>query len=135
MSIETVIQFSIGELSRRTSVNIETIRYYEKIDLLPIAARGANGHRLYDQEAQRKLQFIRRGRDLGFSIDDIRSLMGIDERPITCGEVNKITEKHLLTVQSKIERLQSLQRTLLKAAKNCDQPENQECPIIDALLE
>jgi len=133
MSIETVIHFSIGELSRRTSVNIETIRYYEKIDLLPIAVRGANGHRLYNHATQRKLQFIRRGRDLGFSIDDIRSLMGIDERPITCGEVNKITAKHLISVQSKIDRLQSLQRTLLKAVENCDQLDKEDCPIIDAL--
>ncbi|MBL4616410.1 MAG: helix-turn-helix domain-containing protein [Robiginitomaculum sp.] len=135
MSVGTVMQFSIGELSRRTSVNIETIRYYEKIGLLPIAPRSYKGHRLYDNDLQRKLQFIRRGRKLGFSIDDIRSLIGIDERPITCGEVNKITAKHLITVQLKIDQLRSLQQTLLKAAKKCDQPDKKKCPIIDALSE
>ncbi|MCF6293624.1 MAG: MerR family DNA-binding protein [Robiginitomaculum sp.] len=135
MNISTNLQFGIGELSRRASVNIETIRYYEKIDLLPTAKRSFNGHRIYNISTQRKLQFIRRARELGFSIDDIRSLIGIDERPVTCGEVNKITAKHLINVQLKIDRLQSLQQTLLQAAESCEQLDKKDCPIIDALSE
>ncbi|MFQ5564374.1 MAG: MerR family transcriptional regulator [Parvularculaceae bacterium] len=88
-------RLTIGRLSRHVGVNIETIRYYERAGLLPAPDRTEGGHRVYDKDAALRLNFIKRGRALGFSLDDIRSLPGLDEGAPTCGEVMSLTQKHL----------------------------------------
>jgi DNA-binding transcriptional MerR regulator len=94
---------SIGQLSELTGVNIETIRYYEKIGLLPPASRAANGRRVYRAVEHRVLAFVRRSRELGFSLNDIRALLrlgGPDKA--SCREVREIAAHHLADIRARI---------------------------------
>lgn len=127
-------EFSIGKLSRRTGCNIETIRYYEKAGLLPAPPRTAGGHRLYDGEHARRLGFVRRSRELGFSLDEIRALLDLaDGEELDCGEVKAITLRHLREVKEKIRDLKKLERTLTRISGACEGGIAPACPILDAL--
>ncbi len=125
---------SIGPLSRRTGCKIETIRYYERIGLMPVPPRTAGGHRSYGNDHERRLKFIRRCRELGFSIDEIRVLLGlVDGGDYTCGEVKSVTDRHLEQLRQKITDLRKLERTLKTIGAACDGGRVPDCPIIDAL--
>ncbi len=125
--------FSIGRLSGETGVNIETIRYYERIGLIAKPPRSEGGRRLYDPSASRRLGFIRRARELGFSIDEIRTLIAVSLGKGRCADVHALTVKHLADVRAKIQDLRKLERTLAKTAERCARDASPECPIIDAL--
>lgn len=125
--------FTIGVLSTDTGVKVETIRYYEKIGLLPAPARSGGGYRLYDPASRDRLAFIKRSRELGFSLDDIRALLGIDQGPPTCRDVQRVTIDHLERVRFKIADLKKLERTLSEVAARCEGGVTPECPIIDSL--
>lgn len=124
--------FAIGRLSEEAGVNIETIRYYERIGLMAKPPRSDGGRRLYDQVAARRLSFIRRARELGFSIGDIRTLLSMSRGPGGCADVHALTVRHLNVVRAKIADLKRLERTLAGTAERCarDAP---DCPIIEAL--
>jgi len=126
-------EFTIGRLSTETGANIETIRYYERIGLLATPMRSSGGRRLYDQSASRRLGFIRRARELGFSIDDIRALLVVSGGDGRCADVHALTVRHLGDVRAKISDLRRLERTLAKTAERCARDAQPECPIIDAL--
>jgi len=125
--------FSIGRLSGETGVNIETIRYYERIGLMAKPPRSGGGRRLYDSAASRRLGFIRRARELGFSIDEIRALIAMSSGKGRCADVYALTVQHLSDVRAKIADLKKLERTLAKAAERCVRDVSADCPIIDAL--
>lgn len=125
--------FSIGELSKRTAVNIETVRYYEKIGLLPKAPRTEGGHRLYQEGHMKRLIFIRRSRELGFTLDEIRNLLGLVEGGDACGKVKDAAEAHLKDIRRKISDLRRMERTLAETAALCEGGDTPKCPIIDAL--
>ncbi len=128
--------FSIGALSGRSGVNVETIRYYERIGLLPSPPRTEGGHRLYRGEHLKRLAFIRRSRELGFSIDEIRALLDlVDSGEYTCGEVKSMTDAHLENVRRKIADLRRLERTLAGISSQCEGGAVPECPVIDALCD
>ena len=123
-----------GELAKRSGCHIETVRYYEKIGLLPPPARSEGGHRLYKIDDQRRLRFVLRGRELGFSIDELRSLLSlVDSKSYTCGQVQALTVDHLQTVRLKIADLHRLEATLAKISDECSGDAVPDCPIIDAL--
>ena len=123
-----------GELAKRSGCHLETVRYYEKIGLLPPPERSAGGHRLYKGDDQRRLRFILRSRELGFSIDEIRSLLSlVDSRTYTCGEIHDLTINHLSSVQQKIADLKRLKHTLAQISNECSGGAVPDCPIIDAL--
>lgn len=125
---------SIGALSQRTGCNIETIRYYERIGLMPSPPRTAGGHRSYGSLHQRRLGFIRRCRELGFSIEEIRVLLGlVDGGNYTCGEVKAVTDRRIDDVRRKIADLRKLRSTLEKIGVACAGGRVPQCPIIDAL--
>lgn len=126
-------EVSIGELSRRSGVNIETIRYYEKIGLLPAPPRTEGGHRLYTDDHLKRLTFIRRSRELGFTLDGIRNLLGLVEGGCTCGEVKDTALTHLKDIRRKIADLRRMERTLTETATRCEGGNTPDCPIIDAL--
>lgn len=129
-------EFTIGELSKRTGVKIETIRYYEKSGIMPDPPRSAGGFRLYRQEQLHRLRFIRRCRQLGFSMMDIEGLLGlVDDHGYTCGEVRALTLEHADMVRQKIADLRRLEKTLRGIASQCTGKAVPECPIIDALLD
>jgi len=128
-------EFSIGKLSRRTGCNIETIRYYEKAGLLPAPPRSAGGHRIYDGEHAKRLGFVRRSRELGFSLDEIRALLDLaDGGEFDCGEVKAVTVRHLQSVKDKIRDLKKLERTLTRISNECAGGIAPDCPILDALF-
>ena len=126
-------ELTIGALSGRSGVNIETIRYYERIGLLPAPPRSQGGHRLYDGDLLKRLVFIRRSRELGFTLDEIRSLLGLMGEGHTCGEVQAVALAHLEAIRAKIADLQRMERTLAEAAAHCEGGGTPECPILDAL--
>ena len=124
----------IGELSRRTGCNIETIRYYERIGLLPAPARSAGRYRVYETGDVRRLTFIRRARELGFTLDAVRALLGLsDDGSAACPEVRELAAGHLAEVRAKIADLQAMERVLADAVRRCAAGELPGCPIIDAL--
>ena len=132
--ITTSAPVTRGELAKRAGCHLETVRYYEKIGLLPPPARSEGGHRLYKIDDQRRLRFILRGRELGFSIDELRSLLSlVDSKAYTCGEIHDLTISHLGSVRQKIADLKRLERTLAQISNECSGGAIPECPVIDAL--
>jgi MerR family transcriptional regulator, mercuric resistance operon regulatory protein len=128
---------SIGELSRRTRVNIETIRYYERINMLPAAPRSANGRRVYGLADRRTLAFIRRARELGFTLGEIRALLALSGGGPreACPEVRELAAAHLAEIRAKIADLAAMERALADAVRRCDAGEAPGCPVLDALSE
>jgi MerR family mercuric resistance operon transcriptional regulator len=123
----------IGAASAKTGVHIETIRYYERIGLVPRAVRSANGRRRYDDRAIARLMFIRRARDLGFPLNDIRALLSLSDKSVACEEAHALTMRHRNSVRAKIRELRRLDRVLTLSAANCQKSGTTPCPIIDAL--
>ncbi|MGH7123124.1 MAG: MerR family transcriptional regulator [Stellaceae bacterium] len=129
-------RFSIGSLSKTSGVNVETIRYYEKIGIMPIPARSAGGYRIYGTEHLKRLSFIRRGRELGFSLDELRGLLRlVDGHAFTCSEVRALTLAHVAEVRRKIADLRRLERVMADMAAQCTGDRVPECPVIDALFD
>lgn len=127
--------YSIGELSRQSGVHIETIRYYEKIDLLRRPSRTLGGHRLYTDDALKRLTFVRRSRELGFTLEEIRNLLGLVEGGYTCGEIKEAALMHLGDIKRKVADLRRMQRVLADTAKRCEGGATPSCPIVDVLTE
>jgi MerR family transcriptional regulator, mercuric resistance operon regulatory protein len=124
---------TIGRLKDLTGVQVETIRYYEKIGLLPTAHRSAAGYRLYGPQHLRSLSFIRKGRALGFSIDSLRDLLALAAHPENpCDNADLLAGNHLRSIEQKISELESL-RDALRSMICCPGKRVAECRIIDAL--
>ena len=125
-----------GEVAARSGCNSETVRFYERQGLLPVPSRTAGGHRDYAPEHLRRLTFIRRSRELGFTLEQVRNLLGlVDGGEWTCAEIRAMTLEHLADVRRKLADLQNLAMILEDMAAQCSGGTVPECPIIDALLE
>jgi MerR family transcriptional regulator, mercuric resistance operon regulatory protein len=123
-----------GELAQRSGCNIETVRFYEKRGFLPSPPRTAGGHRDYAPEHLKRLTFIRRSRELGFTLHEVRNLLDlVDGKDWTCAEVRAMTLEHLADVQSKIADLDRIARILQDMAAQCDGGAVPACPVIEAL--
>ncbi len=128
--------FGIGELSRQSGCHIETVRYYERVGLMAPPPRSAGGHRLYTRVDTQRVCFIRRCRELGFSLDEIRELLAlVDGANFTCAEVKSITLNHAEAVHRKIEDLTNIESVLRSMASKCRRGNVPQCPIIDTLNE
>ena len=127
------IGFTIGELSRQTGVNVETIRYYERIGLLARPPRTRAGHRSFGTESCRTLAFIKRSRELGFGLEAIRTLLSLRDTQAPCKNVRAVAARHLEQVQAKIRDLSKMEATLAKAVAACTNDERPECPVLDSL--
>jgi MerR family mercuric resistance operon transcriptional regulator len=127
-------KFPIGELSKCSGVNIETIRYYERIKLMSPPPRAANGRRIYAFSDLRILVFIRRSRELGFSLDEIRTLLRLGgPEKATCREVRGVAAHHLEDVRSKLRDLQKLEHVLATTVSRCSGRTAPDCPVLDIL--
>ena len=127
-------RIAIGQLSKHTGTNVETIRYYERVKILPTPQRTEGGHRLYGPNETRALAFIRRARELGFGLDEIRALLGLAEpAKASCAEVRAIAARHLEDVRAKIADLEKLERLLAKTIKQCSGKAVPECAVLDVL--
>jgi MerR family transcriptional regulator, mercuric resistance operon regulatory protein len=130
-----VREFTIGKMSKLTGVNIETIRYYEKIGILSKPPRNSSGYRVYAKPHLERLSFVRRSRELGFSQPEVRKLLSlVDEHKYTCAEVHEMTSRHLSSVRDKIRDLRKLERALSNMVNECAGGDIPECPIVDTLL-
>ncbi len=128
--------FTIGSLSKGTGCKIETIRYYERIGLLPEPPRSQGGHRLYEEAHLKRLTFIRRSRELGFTLQEVRGLLRlVDGGEYSCAEVKALTLDHVAELRRKLADLRKVKRVLEEMAAECDGGEVPECPIIDALYQ
>jgi MerR family transcriptional regulator, mercuric resistance operon regulatory protein len=126
--------FPIGKLSKRSGVKIETIRYYERAEMLVPPPRTASGRRVYDVTDLRILVFIRRARELGFSLDEIRVLLRLGgPEKATCREVRAIAAHHLDHIRAKIGDLKKLERLLSSTVARCSGKTAPECPVLDVL--
>jgi MerR family mercuric resistance operon transcriptional regulator len=132
--MEETGRIAIGALSKHTGTNIETIRYYERVALLPAPARSSGGYRLYGNDHLKRLNFIRRARTLGFSIGEVRTLLRLaDERKRPCAEVRGVAESHLKDVRAKIADLRRMERVLKATVTRCAEGRRSDCPVIEAL--
>lgn len=127
---------TIGEMSRRTGVNIETIRYYERVGVTPQPRRTAGGHRAYNDDQLKRLHFVRRSRELGFSLDEVRAMLRlVDDGTLTCGEIHSMTVEHLAEIKQKIADLRRLEEALESMAAECSRGDIPDCPIIETLFD
>ena len=125
---------SIGDLAKATGTKVETIRYYERIGLLPKPPRTAGNYRDYGNGEMTRLSFVRRARSLGFSIDQVRALLGLsDDRSCDCAKVDLIASEHLREVDRKIADLTLLRNELEAVIQSCSGGTVAECRIIEAL--
>lgn len=126
--------FTVGQLARATGTKAVTIRYYEQIGLLPSASRNASGYRQYSAEDRDRLLFIRRSRALGFSLSDIRDLLGLaDHRQASCAAVDAKVAEQLEQVRVRIRDLQGLEQELERLLSCCQGGVIDECRIIESL--
>ncbi len=128
-----------GKLATQTGCNIETIRYYETIELLPAPARTASGYRAYSNEHLRRLNFIQRARSLGFSSEQTRGLLDLTEAEghKTRADVKSLTEAHIDEISQKIKDLQKIKKRLRQISSFCDGSEKsaRTCPILESLFD
>ncbi len=125
----------IGTLAKQTGCKVETIRYYENIGVLPPPARSSGGQRRYTINHLKRLNFVRRARALGFTLNEVRDLLRlVDGGDYTCAEVEAVTLAHLGDVRTKIADLRKLERVLNDMASQCDGGTVPDCPVIDALF-
>lgn len=126
---------TIGKLAKKTNVNIETVRYYERRGLIPEPPRRESGYRDYPIETVTRIQFIKRAKELGFSLNEILELLSLRVDPNTSSsEVKKRAETKITDIEEKIRILQNMKDSLEGLVKTCDGCGNtSECPILEAL--
>ncbi|WP_026988196.1 MerR family transcriptional regulator [Fodinicurvata fenggangensis] len=130
----TAAQLSIGDLARDSGVKVQTIRYYETIGLLPVAERSAGNQRRYSEAHRERLRFLRHARELGFTLDQIRSLLSLSESPdMPCEQADRIAREHLETVEQRLERLKTLQTELQRMLRQCAGGKVEDCRVIEVL--
>ncbi|MFD2262906.1 helix-turn-helix domain-containing protein [Lacibacterium aquatile] len=125
---------SIGDLAKATATKVETVRYYERIGLMPEPRRTVGNYRAYDRDHLNRLSFIRRSRDLGFSLDQVRALLDLaDHKERSCEGVDAIAREHRDEVDRKIADLMALRRELDIMVSQCQPGTVADCRIIEAL--
>ena len=126
-----------GRLAKSVGVNLETIRYYEQRDLLPKAPRTAAGYRVFDDEAVRRLRFIKHAQALGFSLKEIKELLALRVRPrASCRPVLRQTEAKIADIDRKIRSLEAMRKALVRLARACSgRARVSSCPILESLEE
>ena len=126
----------IGKLSSETGVKVPTIRYYEQQKLIPDPARSEGNHRLYSKDHVKRLKFIKRSRELGFNLNEVKQLLGLnDGAEPNCEQVNSITKEHLFKVNAKIADLQTIAEHLFVLSQRCTEGSSTKCPIIELMYE
>ena len=126
--------FNIGEAARESGVSAKMIRHYESLGLLKAAKRTYAGYRIYDASDVHTLRFVRRARDLGFSMKQIEQLLGLwQNRRRSSADVRRVAQSHIAELDDKIKELQAMRRTLEQVVQHCHGDHRPECPILDDL--
>lgn len=125
---------NIGQASEQTGVSAKMIRHYESIGVLPSAARRANGYRDYSDQDVAVLQFVRRTRDLGFSLDEVSALLALwSDKKRSSREVKRLAETHIADLERRMREMRAVMKTLRQLAQHCHGDERSDCPILDDL--
>jgi MerR family mercuric resistance operon transcriptional regulator len=133
---DAVPRLSIGEMARRTGCRVETIRYYERCGILPPPARTEGGHRIYGTAHLKRLGFIRRARDLGFTLDEVRALLRLaDQKDSRCAEARDLAARHLAALRARLAELRRLETVLAGMIAGCETEAAPACPLIEALFD
>lgn len=124
----------MGEAAAASGCHVESIRYYERIGLLPRAPRTHSGYRTYAEDDVRRLRFITRGRELGFSLEEIGSLLALsDDGSLSCQDVDRLARQHLGMIKERIRQLTRMARELERTITGCSGGRRAQCTILDAL--
>lgn len=125
---------NIGQAADRSGVSAKMIRYYESVGLLPAAARRDNGYRDYGDQDVAILQFVRRTRDLGFSLEEVAALLALwSDKKRPSREVKRLAEAHIAELEQRMREMRSVIKTLRGLASHCHGDERSDCPILDDL--
>lgn len=128
------MRMKISDAAAASGCHLETIRYYERVGLLPPPARTPSRYRQYGEADVERLRFVTRGRELGFGLDEIRSLLRLSQDPtMSCGEVDQIARQHLNDIRSRIEDLQRMADELERTVNACSGDQRGACTILDTL--
>lgn len=134
--LDVTPRLPIGELSRRTGCNVETIRYYERAAVLPRPARSEGGHRMYGTAHVMRLGFVRRARELGFTLDEVRALLRlVDQEDHACTEARELAARHLQSVRARIADLRRMEAVLASMIECCSSSATPECPLLETLFD
>lgn len=126
----------IGDLSQRSGVHVETIRYYERVGVLPEPERTSGGRRSYSEADAQRLSFVRHARDLGFDLRSVKTLLALQEQPdASCEAASRIAEGELKEVEERIALLTKLRDELRRMVTECKQGRVADCRVIEALLD
>lgn len=124
----------IGELARATGCRVVTIRYYERVGILPPPARAGNNYRIYGDDHLRRLRFVRRTRELGFGLEEVRTLLAlIDGGDYTCDDVKDLATRHLAAVRARLRDLHNLESALDDLADRCSGGATPDCSLLETL--
>ena len=129
-------ELTVGQLAKKAGINLETIRYYETISLMPKPKRKESRYRIYDRDDLKRILFIKRAKELGFTLKEIKELLEMKiESKSTCGDVKHLAENKILDVEQKIKDLQKIKKVLNKLVSQCVNEEisMDECPILDTI--
>lgn len=125
---------NIGELSNQAQVNAKMVRRYEELGIIPKAKRNESGYRQYSENDVHILRFVKRARELGFSMKDIKQLLGLwRNKARTSAQVKKIAQKHIDELEIKLNEIQAMLSTLKHLTKHCHGDHRPDCPIIEEL--
>lgn len=124
----------IGEAAVASGCHIETIRYYERIGLAKPPTRTHSGYRVYDEQEVQRLRFITRGRELGFGLDEIRSLLMLaEDASLACADVDQLARRHLEEIRERMRELRRMARELERTIASCHHGRREQCAILDTL--
>ena len=130
-------EYFVGALAKKAGMNIETIRYYEKMNLLPKPRRKQDSkYRIYDDNDLKRLLFIKRSKELGFTLKEIKELLNLRiESTATCGDVKHLAEHKLKDIEKRISDLQDIKSVLIKLINRCicEEVSTDECPILEVI--
>lgn len=135
MTASQKCEYSRGALARESGVNAETIRFYERLGMMPDPPRSASGYRIYSAEHLKRLKFIRRTRELGFSNGEVKQLLKMAGGSLTCDSVKGMALRHADIIKDKVTDLLRLQAALESMAANCKGGQSPDCAIVDQLME
>ena len=129
-------EYFVGQIAEEVGINVETIRYYEKLKLLPKPKRKESRYRVYDETDLKRLSFIKRAKELGFTLKEIKELFGLKiDSDARCGDVKHLTEHKLKDVDNRISDLKKIRHVLVKLITQCvnEEVSSDECPILESI--
>ena len=127
--------FTIGDVAKQAKVRIETLRYYEREGLVASPPRSASNYRLYPEDTVRRVQFIKRAQELGFSLKEIKELLSLRVDPTTsCADVRNRAQEKITTIEEKVRTLKAMKHALMQLVEECPgQGDVTDCPILESL--